>query len=62
MDIVIIKYNAGNIRSLLLALDRMGFTAQVTDEETKIRQADKVIFPGVGAAGPAMAYLKLWSP
>ncbi|MHB1921458.1 MAG: imidazole glycerol phosphate synthase subunit HisH [Chitinophagaceae bacterium] len=58
MEVVIIKYNAGNIRSVLLALERMGIAAQVTDDGEKIRGADKVIFPGVGSAGPAMTYLK----
>ena len=58
MDLVIIKYNAGNIRSVLFALERIGLNAQVTDEIEKIRRADKVIFPGVGEASSAMHYLK----
>lgn len=58
MDIAIIKYNAGNIRSVLFALERIGVQAAVTDDEEQIRKADKVIFPGVGEAGSAMAYLK----
>ncbi len=58
MKIVIIKYNAGNIRSVLFALERMGVQAMVTDEAPLIRSADKVIFPGVGEASTAMHYLK----
>ncbi len=58
MNLVIIKYNAGNIRSVLYALERIGFTAEVTDNPTTILAADKVIFPGVGEASTAMKYLK----
>lgn len=58
MNIAIIKYNAGNIRSVLYALERIGHTAIVTDDAAKIRNADKVIFPGVGEASTAMNYLK----
>lgn len=58
MNLVIIKYNAGNIRSVLFALERIGVQAVVTDEPDLIRQADKVIFPGVGEASSAMRYLK----
>ena len=57
-NIVIIKYNAGNIRSVLFALERLGYTATVTDDPEAIRQASHVIFPGVGAANSAMPYLK----
>jgi glutamine amidotransferase len=56
--IVIVKYNAGNIQSVLYALERIGEQAVVTDDHEQIRQADKVIFPGVGEASSAMAYLK----
>ncbi len=55
---VIIKYNAGNIQSVLFALERIGMKAEVTDDIEKIRLADKVIFPGVGEASSAMNYLK----
>lgn len=55
---VIIKYNAGNIRSVLFALERIGVEAVVTDDPALIRAADKVIFPGVGEASSAMAYLQ----
>lgn len=58
MNVVIIKYNAGNIQSVLFALQRIGITAIVTDDATAIRAADKVIFPGVGEASTAMQYLK----
>lgn len=58
MKIAIIKYNAGNIRSVLYALERIGFSAIVTDNADEIRKADKVIFPGVGEASTAMNYLK----
>ena len=58
MKLVIIKYNAGNIQSVLYALERIGIDALVTDEEDLIKSADKVIFPGVGEASTAMNYLK----
>lgn len=58
MKIVIIKYNAGNIQSVLYALERLGVTATVTDNVEAIQKADKVIFPGVGEASTAMHYLK----
>lgn len=58
MNTVIIKYNAGNIRSVLFALERIGAAAVVTDDPEAIRAADKVIFPGVGEASTAMRYLK----
>jgi imidazole glycerol-phosphate synthase subunit HisH len=56
--IVIIKYNAGNIQSVLYALERIGVQATVTDDVQQIQAADKVIFPGVGEASTAMNYLK----
>jgi imidazole glycerol-phosphate synthase subunit HisH len=58
MNLVIIKYNAGNIQSVLYALERIGKEATVTDDQEQIRAADKVIFPGVGEASSAMRYLK----
>ena len=58
MNIAIIKYNAGNIQSVLIALERIGFKAIVTDDAATIRSADKVIFPGVGEASTAMNYLR----
>jgi glutamine amidotransferase len=58
MKVVIIKYNAGNIRSVLFALERIGVDAIVSDNHEEIRSADRVIFPGVGEASSAMKYLK----
>ncbi|MEM6377558.1 MAG: imidazole glycerol phosphate synthase subunit HisH [Bacteroidota bacterium] len=58
MAVAIIDYNAGNVRSVLFAMERLGVDAILTDDPTKIRQADKVIFPGVGEASTTMAYLK----
>lgn len=58
MNIVIIKYDAGNIQSVLYALERLGLQAVVTDDAGKILAADKVIFPGVGEAGSAMKSLQ----
>ena len=58
MKVVVIKYNAGNIRSVLFALERIGVDAIVTDDHDEIRSADRVIFPGVGEASSAMKYLK----
>lgn len=58
MNIAIIKYNAGNNFSVECALKRIGYEATVTDNHDIIRNADRVIFPGVGEAGSAMAYLK----
>ena len=58
MALTIIKYNAGNIQSVLYALERIGVSATVTDDHEQIRHADKVIFPGVGEASSAMRYLK----
>ncbi len=57
MSIVIIKYNAGNIQSVLYALERIGVEAEVTDDVEQIQQARKVIFPGVGEARSAMQYI-----
>lgn len=58
MNLSIIQYNAGNIQSVLYALERLGVTATVTDDPVFIQASDKVIFPGVGEASTAMAYLK----
>jgi len=58
MNLAIIKYNAGNIQSVLNALERLGLRAEVTDDPAKIKAADKVIFPGVGEASSAMNSLR----
>lgn len=57
MNIAIVKYNAGNIRSVHNALLRLGCEADITDDATALRSADKVIFPGVGEAATTMEYL-----
>lgn len=57
MELAIVKYNAGNIQSVLYALERIGVSAVVTDDHEALRSADKVIFPGVGQASTAMEYL-----
>lgn len=56
--IAIVKYNAGNIRSVQNALTRLGYECTVTDNATTLMNADKVIFPGVGEASSAMVYLR----
>jgi glutamine amidotransferase len=56
-SIAIIKYNAGNVQSVQYALQRLGVSSIVTDDEAIIRGAAKVIFPGVGHANAAMEYL-----
>jgi glutamine amidotransferase len=58
MKIAIIRYNAGNIHSVRLAIQRLGFEPLVTENPEKIRTADKVIFPGVGEASSAMRYIR----
>lgn len=58
MHAVIIKYNAGNIRSVQIALARLGVKAKVTDDPAEIKDAARVIFPGVGEASSAMKYLR----
>ena len=57
-EIAIIKYNAGNVQSVLHALERLGKTAIWTDDPEEIRQAERVIFPGVGEASTAMRHLQ----
>ena len=56
--IAIVKYNAGNTCSVQNALLRLGYEAVITDDENLLRNADKVIFPGVGEASTAMSYLR----
>jgi imidazole glycerol-phosphate synthase subunit HisH len=58
MTIAIVKYNAGNIQSVLFALKRLGIEPLYTDNPEDLAKADKVIFPGVGEASSAMKYLK----
>lgn len=58
MDIKIIDYGAGNIQSIKFAIQRLGYTAQLSGDIDEIQKADKVIFPGVGEASSAMRKLK----
>jgi len=58
MKIAIVNYNAGNVQSVIFALNRLGVTPELTNDPEKLRAADKVIFPGVGEASSAMKYLK----
>ncbi|TAL59753.1 MAG: imidazole glycerol phosphate synthase subunit HisH, partial [Bacteroidetes bacterium] len=55
--IAILKYNAGNIKSVQNALIRLGYKSIITDNREELINSDKVIFPGVGEAGSAMKYL-----
>ena len=57
MKVAIVKYNAGNIRSVDCALRRLGVEAMITADEAMLRSADKVIFPGVGEAATTMDFL-----
>ena len=58
MKIAIIDYGAGNVQSVLFALERLGFEGIVTNDWNTIKKADKVIFPGVGEASSAMKMLQ----
>ncbi len=58
MEVAVIKYNAGNIKSVMLALKRLGIVGNLTDNPEDILAADRVIFPGQGEAKSAMRYLK----
>lgn len=58
MQVAIVKYNAGNIRSVVNALHRCGVEAVLTDEVETLMSADKVIFPGQGEARTTMTYLR----
>jgi glutamine amidotransferase len=58
MKVSIVKYNAGNVQSVLFALERIGVNAIVTDNIDELNTSDKIIFPGVGEASSAMNYLK----
>ncbi len=58
MEVSVIKYNAGNIQSVIYALERLGIEPVLTDNPERITQSDKVIFPGQGEASSAMRYLK----
>lgn len=58
MSVAIIKYNAGNIRSVDYALRRLGVEPIITADKEQLRQADCVIFPGVGEAATTMRFLR----
>ena len=58
MNVAIVKYNAGNIYSVVNALRRMGIEPLLTDDAEQLKKADRVLFPGQGHAAEAMAYLK----
>lgn len=58
MKVAVIKYNAGNIRSVSFALERLNIDFSITDDTDEILSADKVIFPGVGEASTTMKYLR----
>jgi imidazole glycerol-phosphate synthase subunit HisH len=57
-SVAVVKYNAGNIRSVLCALTRLGVDAVVSDDPLVLRAASRVIFPGVGEAASAMRYMQ----
>ncbi len=58
MDVAIVDYGAGNVFSVATALERLGAQVAVTADEKKIRDASRVVFPGVGQASAAMEHLK----
>ncbi len=58
MKVAVIKYNSGNVQSVLYAFERLGVEAELTDDPQKILSADRVVFPGQGEASSAMKYLK----
>lgn len=58
MKIVIINYGAGNIQSIMFAIERLGYKAVLSNNPDEIKTADKVIFPGVGEASYAMKMLQ----
>ncbi|NKN80533.1 imidazole glycerol phosphate synthase subunit HisH, partial [Weissella cibaria] len=56
MTVAIVRYNAGNILSVINAVKRLGVEPVLTDDAATPRRADRVIFPGPGEARPAMRY------
>jgi len=59
MTTVVVKYNAGNVRSICFALERLGINPVLSDNADIIASADRVVFPGVGEASSAMRYLTM---
>lgn len=58
MNVAIVKYNAGNMYSVVNALRRLGIEPQITDDTETLTKADRVLFPGQGEAGGTMRYLR----
>lgn len=58
MKVIVIDYKAGNIQSVLFALNRIGVQAKLSSDTVEIKAADKLIFPGVGEASSAMKMLR----
>jgi imidazole glycerol-phosphate synthase subunit HisH len=58
MNVAIVKYNAGNIRSVINGLKRLGIEPVLTDDPETLKKADRVLFPGQGEAGTTMKYLR----
>ena len=58
MQVAIVKYNAGNVYSVVNALRRLGIEPLLTDDAEELQRADKVLFPGQGEARGAMEYLR----
>ena len=58
MNVAIVKYNAGNIYSVINTLKRLGIEPLLTDDAEQLQKADRVLFPGQGHAGETMGYLK----
>ncbi len=58
MNVAIVEYNAGNVQSVIYALNRLGIEPELTDNAEKLAKADKVIFPGVGEASSAMRHIR----
>ena len=58
MNVAVVKYNAGNIYSVIHALQRLGVNPILTDNPEELQKADKILFPGQGEASNAMRYLR----
>ena len=58
MKVSIVKYNAGNIFSVINAVKRLGIEPLLTDDKEELQTSDRVIFPGQGEASHAMDYLR----
>jgi imidazole glycerol-phosphate synthase subunit HisH len=56
-DVTIVKYNAGNIMSVIFSLERLGASFEISDDPERLKRANRIIFPGVGEAGSAMKSL-----